>query len=92
MRASGGVDLVVEVPRWSERWVLEDDVTMPESSDSDSHAAASTLAAPASSVARIVIDKAALKSTPGSGVAQATPWLRNQARHRLQPSSAASLR
>jgi Uma2 family endonuclease len=33
MRASGGVDLVVEVPRWSERWVLEDDVIVPESSE-----------------------------------------------------------
>ena len=30
-RASGGVDVVFEAPRWSERWVLEDGVTMPES-------------------------------------------------------------
>lgn len=35
-----GVDLVFEVPRWSERWVLEDDVTMPDSSE---HEAAITL-------------------------------------------------
>ena len=30
-RTSGGVDVVFEAPRWSERWVLEDGVTMPES-------------------------------------------------------------
>ena len=30
MRVSGGVDVVFEAPRWSERWVLEDGVTMPE--------------------------------------------------------------
>jgi hypothetical protein len=29
----GGVDVVFEAPRWSERWVLEDGVTMPESSE-----------------------------------------------------------
>ena len=32
-RASGGVDVVFAVPRWSERWVLEDDVTMAEGSE-----------------------------------------------------------
>jgi Uma2 family endonuclease len=32
-RVQRGVDLIVEVPRWSERWVLEDGVTMPESID-----------------------------------------------------------
>ncbi len=31
MRASDGVELVFEVPRWSDRWVLRDDVNMPES-------------------------------------------------------------
>ena len=31
MRAQRGVDVVFEAPRWSERWVLEDDATMPES-------------------------------------------------------------
>jgi Uma2 family endonuclease len=30
-RTQGGVELIFEVPRWSERWVLEDGVTMPES-------------------------------------------------------------
>ena len=39
-RSSGGVDVVFEAPRWSERWVLEDDVTMPESSE---HEAAITV-------------------------------------------------
>jgi hypothetical protein len=29
-RVPGGVDVVFEAPRWSERWVLEDDVTVPE--------------------------------------------------------------
>ena len=29
-RTKGGVDVVFEAPRWSERWVLEDDATMPE--------------------------------------------------------------
>jgi Uma2 family endonuclease len=29
-RASGEVDVVFRAPRWSERWELEDDVTMPE--------------------------------------------------------------
>ena len=32
-RVQGGVDVVFQAPRWSERWVLEDDVTMPESSE-----------------------------------------------------------
>ena len=32
-RMRGGVDVVFEAPRWSERWTLEDDVTMPESSE-----------------------------------------------------------
>ena len=32
-RTKGGVDVVFEAPRWSKRWVLEDDVTMPESSE-----------------------------------------------------------
>jgi Uma2 family endonuclease len=32
-RVQRGVDVVFEAPRWSERWVLEDDVTMPESSE-----------------------------------------------------------
>ncbi len=40
MRASGGVDVVFAAPRWSERWVLEDGVTMPESRE---HELASTL-------------------------------------------------
>ena len=39
-RSGGGVDVVFEAPRWSERWVLEDDVTMPESSE---HEAAITV-------------------------------------------------
>jgi len=39
-RVQRGVDVVFEAPRWSERWVLEDDVTMPESSE---HEAAITL-------------------------------------------------
>jgi Uma2 family endonuclease len=29
-RVQGGVDVVFQAPRWSERWVLQDDVTMPE--------------------------------------------------------------
>jgi hypothetical protein len=29
-RVQGGVDVVFQAPRWSERWVLEDGVTMPE--------------------------------------------------------------
>jgi Uma2 family endonuclease len=29
-RVQRGVDVVFEAPRWSERWVLEDDATMPE--------------------------------------------------------------
>ena len=32
-RVQRGVDLIFEVPRWSERWVLKDGVTMPESLD-----------------------------------------------------------
>lgn len=32
-REQRGVELIVEVPRWSERWVLEDDVTMPMTLD-----------------------------------------------------------
>ena len=32
-RVQRGVELIFEVPRWSERWVLEDGVTMPESLD-----------------------------------------------------------
>ena len=39
-RTKGGVDVVFEAPRWSKRWVLEDDVTMPESSE---HEAAITV-------------------------------------------------
>ncbi|MDO9022024.1 MAG: Uma2 family endonuclease [Deltaproteobacteria bacterium] len=30
-RVQRGVDVVFEAPRWSERWVLQDGVTMPES-------------------------------------------------------------
>ena len=30
-RMRSGVDVVFEAPRWSERWTLEDDATMPES-------------------------------------------------------------
>ena len=32
-RRNGGVDVVFRVPSWSERWVLEDGVSMPESLD-----------------------------------------------------------
>jgi len=32
-RIRRGVELIFEVPRWSERWVLEDGATMPESLD-----------------------------------------------------------
>jgi hypothetical protein len=32
-RRNGGVDVVFRVPLWSERWVLEDGVTMPETSE-----------------------------------------------------------
>jgi len=32
-REQRGVELVFTVPRWSERWVLEDGATMPESSE-----------------------------------------------------------
>nr|MBK7069946.1 Uma2 family endonuclease [Deltaproteobacteria bacterium] len=32
-RRNGGVDVVFRVPSWSERWVLEDGVTMPETSE-----------------------------------------------------------
>jgi len=32
-RRNGGVDVVFRVPFWSEQWVLEDEVTMPETSE-----------------------------------------------------------
>jgi Uma2 family endonuclease len=32
-RVPGGVDVVFEAPRWSERWALEDDATMPETDE-----------------------------------------------------------
>jgi Uma2 family endonuclease len=34
-----GVDVVFEAPRWSERWVLEDDITMPEGPEHQNAAA-----------------------------------------------------
>ncbi len=33
MRASGDVDVVFRAPQWSERWALQDDVTMPETDE-----------------------------------------------------------
>ncbi len=33
MRASGSVDVVFRAPQWSKHWVLQDDITMPETDE-----------------------------------------------------------